>query len=116
MSKHTPEPWGLGTREEGTICTCGGRGLVIYRDQDCNRSLSDSDKARIVACINALAGIPDPEKFVKAARELANQCESVLVVMSLSDSDLDGDQPDLELNNMEDAADEFRAADAPPGK
>ena len=62
--KHTAEPW----RENGQtvfasngdyVCTCG----------DCVHDEHQANAARIAACVNALAGIEDPEKTVPALRD-----------------------------------------------
>jgi len=94
MSRHTPEPWyaiadyGIldhpsyqrwrgedrgGFRE---IVSDNGERVVggaWRQDSDADIDIDSATMGRILDCINALAGIPDPEKFVKAARELAHQ-------------------------------------------
>ncbi len=77
--KHSPEPWTVGSRSGGSI------GIDSYKHQGTSwfsfasvvvkMSDSESDKEeghanlhRIIACVNAMAGIEDPEEFVKLAK------------------------------------------------
>lgn len=70
MNKHTPEPWEVdsmmvvGPRSEADDQTFGMIiGLAdIYGDNE------KADATRIVACVNALAGIDDPEAFMQDVR------------------------------------------------
>lgn len=48
---HTPEPWSL---EKGLIT--GADGLLLT-------SRMDANAARIIACVNAMEGIPDPSNL-----------------------------------------------------
>jgi hypothetical protein len=57
-SKHTKEPWVL---TSAGISESSGRLLGIEEQR--------ANLARIVACVNALAGITDPSAALKAARE-----------------------------------------------
>jgi hypothetical protein len=57
----TPEPW---YAHGADIRTNADERVNIY-DHD------PSNRERIVACVNALAGIPDPAAFVKQAKEAA---------------------------------------------
>jgi len=61
MSKHSPEPW--------TVYAPGGYPTSIYHgdretlatideDHDCTQDLTAANARRIVACVNACAGIP----------------------------------------------------------
>lgn len=89
MSKHTPEPWfsGLLANDEtdgdasvladgrGMVCIVPLRSLTgLSQDKplDYQRTV-ENQKAnldRIVACVNAMAGIPNPEAFMAAARKM----------------------------------------------
>lgn len=96
---HTPEPWKVGEvkgpagldgmlsvwaeRNGKTRAICDVRrgwfeytdkGQVIERDSDIE---GKANADRIVACVNALAGIADPAVFVRAARELAEGAEQI---------------------------------------
>ena len=71
MVKHSPEPWKKGTHG---IEDSNYESVVLDlsdTDLDCGWSepASEVDLDRIVTCINALAGIEDPEAFVEAARK-----------------------------------------------
>jgi hypothetical protein len=61
---HTPEPWqpeDLPRKRLG-ISGDGGGGHVA-------EAYSDDDRRRIIACVNACAGIPDPAAALKQARQ-----------------------------------------------
>lgn len=58
MSNHTPEPWGI---KENTPTIRDSRGIAILRCES-GAIITENDKAnasRIVACVNACAGLPD---------------------------------------------------------
>ena len=113
MSKHTPEPWHLFTNRHpetngdqwGCIETerhpAGGCGTSVPGVR-CHWTgeLGRANAARIVACVNALANVPDPATFVKAARELADSIDGLEV----------GD-----FSRAGEALAAFREADARPG-
>ena len=61
------EPWRLS--ENAPLCDCGCSTIDRKRRMPC----APEDEARKVACVNALAGIADPEAFVKAADALADK-------------------------------------------
>ena len=84
MSTHTPEPWAVGVGVDGTW----GRHHAHVRTDNIPlpiastvffgitpREECEANAARIVACVNALAGIPDPAaemarlRAVEASRE-----------------------------------------------
>jgi hypothetical protein len=91
--KHTPEPWlaegefkqvgclvrGLSTEWVGYVVqlnaekyrgeVCGFQSATNIDGIKPNEALANA--TRIVSCVNALAGIPNPAEFVRAARELA---------------------------------------------
>lgn len=73
---HTPEPWELDTHPRDVISASG---KFIARAQGrFGDDAADANARRIVACVNALAGIPDPAAFVKAARALADDVDCML--------------------------------------
>jgi hypothetical protein len=59
MSKWTPEPWD----------DFGGM-LIATDESRINIYDNNGNRARIVACINALAGIDDPAAFVERAKRM----------------------------------------------
>ena len=71
MSRHAKEPW---KASECYVCTMSSREIAdcdSIDETDC--SICQANAARIVACVNALAGVPDPAavaELVEAARGL----------------------------------------------
>jgi len=66
--EHSPEPWtyeGGGTladKDDVTICYFTGEwGEDVLQKEDAER---------IVACVNAMKDVPDPESFMRACKEL----------------------------------------------
>jgi len=75
-----------------------------------------ADRDRIVACINALAGIPDPAAFVKAARELAKAAETCDDGACLGTNGIDYSPvygKDFDEKLVKSALKAFRASDRP---
>lgn len=83
-SGHSPEPWYVAQRPPGY----GFDGLFRIRDTTdhhvatvpsnndaSGKAVGDGppNAARIVACVNAMAGIPDPQVFVDAARKAVDE-------------------------------------------
>jgi hypothetical protein len=78
---HTKEPWVVcGTSRNG--CTCGyifgdngeayvAQALTIRNNVDpvASEDAAKDNARRIVACVNAFAGIPDPQAYVAAVEE-----------------------------------------------
>jgi hypothetical protein len=77
--KHTPEPWRIGDIAEdntrpafllageypSTVVTATVPPFKVY---NMNADTATANAFRIAACVNALAGIEDPEAFVKEAK------------------------------------------------
>lgn len=107
MSKHTPEPWVYD--EDRAAVRFDGRGNPVEGDRIgciiCEPQ-KRSDGRRIVACVNALAGVADPAAFVKAARELAAAVDDDDVVV------IDHEGDEISISNLTAA---FAAADARVG-
>lgn len=121
MGTHTPEPWHLHPKDRypRTICVLiDGREVQISEanipriDVEDAVEMANANAARIVACVNALAGVPDPAAFVKAAREL-------VTAGSIAASRLDSlgcgskDPHAVAWHLTTKAITAFRAADAP---
>jgi len=79
-STHTPEPWSwvpspLYHGYEGPLGkVVGGDGSTICDFGNCTQYYqtegaepNDADMGRMLACVNAMTGVADPESFVKAA-------------------------------------------------
>ncbi|MEE9366044.1 MAG: hypothetical protein V3W44_05080 [Dehalococcoidales bacterium] len=65
------EPWGM-PYQMRAIVSKRGRPVVGFGPEGLQ---FDCDANRIIACVNALAGCPDPKAFVEAVREiLPNFC------------------------------------------
>lgn len=76
--KHTPEPWAasynglyMEIEHEGFyfIAVFGNDHSPLTRGSNIQKANAD----RIVACVNALAGIEDPEAFVQQAKAAINK-------------------------------------------
>lgn len=64
--KHTPEPW--------LKCTYHQGGIIISTDENpplrlLGRMGYDADRDRTIQCVNACAGIENPEEAIREARE-----------------------------------------------
>ena len=78
---HTPEPWEAVSPFPGECCwhiqrsgnEAGAFGMITYPE------MGGDDAHRIVACVNACAGIPDPEKFVNDARFYSHETVTAIV-------------------------------------
>jgi len=108
---HTPEPWGFGFLEEGCVCEKNGGGLVIHRSLDPEegrRQFGRADLARIIACVNALAGIADPAEFVKRAKAIEAAASNAVPMMQMA-------WKQYGVGGMFECMDALRAALAMPG-
>lgn len=76
---HTPEPWKLG--RAGSVISESKDGLEIigatgeeainyYGGNLIAESISQANAARIVACVNACAGIENPQEYMKGVKLL----------------------------------------------
>ena len=94
MSKHTEEPWytedrvGYGSIS-GTRINADGW-VVSLAVGDVPELNHKANAARIVACINALAGIDDPEAFMLKVRELWDDNEVSGEIADVFDEHLKG--------------------------
>ncbi len=73
----SPEPWrwSLGCWENPeSLVDRDGREVLSCREEPSSPP-SPEDAQRIVACVNALAGIPDPEKWVARAKDILQQAD-----------------------------------------
>ncbi len=72
MTKHTTGPWRVTSAPEGRwIEVVGQHPTKAGWEEDVAQADGIANAARIVACVNALEGIEDPEAFVKAAAAMA---------------------------------------------
>jgi len=81
MSKHTPEPWHYDPAIEIRYDSQTGKPYERRMDWILSGEITvasvfradflEADALRIVACVNALAGIEDPEKTIPELRKLA---------------------------------------------
>jgi hypothetical protein len=114
--KHTPEPWRLG--KVGTVVADSSEGITIdgakldlaihyFGGYLVGESISTNNANRIVACVNAMEGIEDPQKFVddrgmvsKAAIELHAEREQLLETIRKAESLLSGIQSGHSQNTL----------------
>lgn len=87
--KHSPEPWALNPYDGGAPEIYGfshrGQTRAIARVLYHNGSEDPEVRAnahRIVACVNALAGIEDPAAAIAAAREALEACRDHIAGMT----------------------------------
>jgi hypothetical protein len=73
--KHTPEPWqaidlcGFDVHADGKLIA------VVYPCGQQNAEIREANARRIVACVNAMAGIEDPQLFMRQDAEWTAQAE-----------------------------------------
>lgn len=94
---HTKEPWQTEEDIRTDVCRATGDELAylagwnVHNGQEeivgCEGILGDGEAnaARIVSCVNALAGIQDPAAFVEAARGLVGAADELLADTGVSD-------------------------------
>ena len=78
MSKHTPEPWSIGTSRITSlnICAIDSHGnKAIVASPNFNFSNHHENAVRIVTCVNACAGMADPAAEIA---ELKRQRDELL--------------------------------------
>lgn len=78
MSAHTPEPWVIaeGITHIWIRDNDGGDTVfALHREDDRD---AEANARRIVACVNACAGIDDPAQYIAVARGLADDAEVIL--------------------------------------
>ena len=80
--KHTPEPWDIGVSADNGLPCVDKVGSVFVEICECWGGVDDKEETeqsqanarRIVACINACAGIPTHELELAATRKTAWNC------------------------------------------
>ena len=74
--EYTRGPWRV-LFEDGDVISIRPGGFeaksILRTNGDVNCNLLAPDAFRIVACVNALDGIPEPEKFIRLAKELIDK-------------------------------------------
>lgn len=70
--KHAPEPWTL-TADYGDLHIADATNEPIFGSDAYYPWVHRDSFARIVACVNAMQGIPDPASFVSAARGVVRE-------------------------------------------
>lgn len=81
MSKHTPEPWSIGTSRITSlnICAIDSDGNeAIVASPNFNFSNHHENAVRIVTCVNSCAGMTDPAAEIA---ELKRQRDELLVAL-----------------------------------
>ena len=88
---HSPEPWGIGEQTcLGGGSNCFGAGLVDAEGRPifskCNTCeafsiwAKDADMERIVACVNALHEVEDPEGFMRCVRSIIRRYTGPIIL------------------------------------
>lgn len=77
-TKHTAEPWKCGSTMGGVAIWKGKEVgepvyLIALASDKIPLNVAMANARRIVECVNALEGIESPQKFVQAARALADR-------------------------------------------
>ncbi len=78
MSEHSPEPWrvdGGYLKMDACVIAANDTFVLGYSSDEGAFSEDDPNIVRIVACVNAMEGIPDPQAFVEAARAIVKADE-----------------------------------------
>jgi len=85
MSKHTAGPWRVTAAPEGRwIEVIGQHPTEAGWEEDVAQADGIANAARIVACVNALDGIEDPEAFVEAAKHITRELTDGILAHGLS--------------------------------
>ncbi len=69
---HTPEPWCYDPTSAARRCDIRAPGnpyILVTAYEDNNSDNAEANAARIVACVNACAGMGDPAEAIRQARE-----------------------------------------------
>jgi hypothetical protein len=89
--KHTPEPWRIDgpLTDAGHVLIVDPHGDALARLDAETVHLETVNAARIVACVNAFAGIDDPAAFVAAHRELVEAARGIIQAINRAVEPLD---------------------------
>jgi hypothetical protein len=113
-TKHTPGTWSIDPDDDQSIIV-GRRGVnaarvALTRYSGVPGAEDKANAERIVACVNALKGIEDPEAFVKAARRVLGEMAYLRAtndirdsVNNYSDAELEADGRAMGVPNLFDA-------------
>jgi hypothetical protein len=121
VSNHTPEPWKVLPHESVVFIMAGGYAngttpasaatpCVACCDRYCHGPADEvqANGDRIVACVNALAGIPNPAAEMARLRaveeswkELRRACSIASIAMKEAWSDSEGGQPVFQPDDIE---------------
>jgi len=80
----TPEPWKAERERSGFINDSRG-GWLADTTTDRPEAEDRANRDRIVACVNALAGVADPAQFVKSHASLLAACKWALDLIDMYD-------------------------------
>ncbi len=103
--KHTAEPWHRedfagGGRRYCAVSGYGGKHITDY--------VAREDADRMTACVNALAGITDPDAFVKRVKAIEEAASNAVPMMQMA-------WKQYGVGGMFECMDALRAALAMPG-
>lgn len=116
MSKHTPEPWAIHEDASGDIFISGSYHTYIAEIGNPDEDGAAADARRIVACVNACAGLPTEQLesgplggILNGAAGLVSQCDDLLKVKE--DHDRLVRELDVLLNGVDGAANQASLCD-----
>lgn len=91
--KHTPEPWAIHEDASGDIFISGSDHTYIAEIGNPDEDGSAADARRIVACVNAMAGIGDDNALFFHG----NSVRSVISSMKIKERDLESQRDNLQV-------------------
>jgi len=71
-TKHSKSPWKLHTVDSAYSWLRDGEDNHVAKVVLTGNDFSEANAERIIACVNAMENIEDPQAFVKAARDLVD--------------------------------------------
>lgn len=78
--KHINEPWNFSTTDIGTFII--HEGLILAKVRELEGIDHKANAARIVDCVNAMAGKDDPDHFVKMAEAYIQQDKDIRLAIN----------------------------------
>ena len=68
MSEYTPEPWRVGRYHYSDVVECQSGNILLSKTEELDNATGIANARRIVACVNACAGMADPEAEIARIR------------------------------------------------
>ena len=117
----TKEPWEEGEldrNDQRQIVSESGQ-LIIVCAHECigaNEPIMEANAARIVACVNALAGIPHPAEWRQAVERLLEIAEGLAVAVDMSRAYERSDEVAVAYDVWQHNYNAFLALQSPPAE